>query len=77
MTIYIEDNIKQLIWGNKIMNKQDILFSCVVFLGECNSPMKVNYNSNIYGEWLLVNISGGIAGDINEINTKKKINLLC
>lgn len=72
MTVYKDDNIKQLIWGNKIMNKLYILIFCVVILDGCNSPMKENYNSNIYGEWLLVNISGGIAGDINEINTEKE-----
>ncbi len=38
--------------------------------------MKVNYNSNIYGEWLLVNISGGIAGDINNIKSKKEKHIL-
>ena len=90
MAVYKDDNIKQLIWGDKIMNKLYMLIFCVVILGGCNTKMiyflliitgfitfvgcnsaqKENYNSSLYGKWLLVNVSGGIAGDINEINTK-------
>jgi hypothetical protein len=70
MAVYKDDNIKQLIWGDKIMNKLYMLIFCVVILGGCNSAMKESYNSNLYRKWLLVNVSGGIAGDINEINTK-------
>jgi protein-tyrosine phosphatase len=38
--------------------------------------MKVNYSSNIYGKWLLVNISGGIAGEINDIDTNTDRHIL-
>lgn len=58
------------------MNKLYILIFSVIISGGCNSPMKENYNSNLYGKWLLVNISGGIAGDINNINTKKEKHIL-
>jgi hypothetical protein len=72
MAVYKDENFKQFIKGNKIMKKLYTLIFCSVILGGCNSLMRENYNSNIYGKWVLVNISGGIAGNINEINTKNE-----
>ena len=41
----------------------------------CNTVKEEGYNSKLYGKWMLVNVSGGIAGEINVINTKAEKNI--
>ena len=53
-----------------------ILFLCAVILGGCNSAIRENLNSELYGKWILVIVSGGIAGDINNINTEIERHIL-
>jgi len=49
-------NILYLIFGV-------ILISC------SQSNVKIESSSKIYGEWILVNVSGGFAGEINDVDT--------
>lgn len=58
------------------MNCLHLLIISAVILGSCNSAMKENLNSNLYGKWILVNVSGGIAGDINDIDTETERHIL-
>ena len=71
MAVYKDYNLIHFIKGNKIMKKLYTLIFCSVILGGCNSLIRENYKSNIYGKWVLVNISGVIDGNIKEFNTKQ------
>jgi hypothetical protein len=53
-----------------------LIFLGVAIICSCKSVRKEIYNSNLYGEWMLVNLSGGIAGEINEINTEVEKHIL-
>ena len=58
------------------MNRLFLLVLSVAVVCGCNSAIKETYNSDLYGEWILVNVSGGIAGDINDINTETERHIL-
>ena len=54
-----------------MMNKlYTFLLSTIIICGGCNRTTDENFNSSLYGKWILVNVSGGIAGDINDVDTQ-------
>ena len=59
------------------MNKIYIFFLiALVLLCSCKSDVIENNNPSLSGKWLLVNISGGIAGDTEYIDTKTESHLI-
>lgn len=58
------------------MNKLCFYLVILSFGWGCNSATEEDDNSFLYGEWMLVNVSGGIAGDINEVNTETETHTL-
>ena len=49
-----------------------LLISAVFILTSCKTAVTENSNLPLNGKWILVNISGGIAGDINDVDTQNK-----
>lgn len=47
-----------------------LLISAVFILNSCKTAVTENSNLPLNGKWILVNISGGIAGDINDVDTQ-------
>ena len=47
-----------------------LLISAVFILNSCKTAVTENSNLRLNGKWILVNISGGIAGDINDVDTQ-------
>lgn len=47
-----------------------LLFSAVIILIGCKTTVTENFNLPLNGKWILVNVSGGIAGDINDVDTQ-------
>ena len=58
------------------MNKLLYLISGVILIGCSQSNINNDSPSQIYGEWILVNISGGIKGDIKDIDTETDRHIL-
>jgi hypothetical protein len=53
-----------------VMNKLNIfLLITVIYLGGCKTTVDESSNLPLNGKWLLVNVSGGIADDINDVDT--------
>ena len=53
------------------MNKLYTFFlGTLVICCGCNTTVNENSNPTLYGKWILVNVSGGNAGDINDIDTQ-------
>ena len=52
-----------------------IIVISLIFTG-CNSAINDNIDSGLYNKWLLVNVSGGIDGRINEINIEEEKHIL-
>jgi len=46
------------------------------FTWYCNKVVNENSNPFLYGKWILVNVSGGIAGDINDVDTQTERHLV-
>jgi hypothetical protein len=57
---------------------KDLLFAMLFLfaLVSCNSAINENQSLLIYNKWVLVNISGGIAGEINHIDTNTDRHIL-
>jgi len=47
-----------------------LLINAVIILTSCKTAVTENSNLPLNGKWILVNVSGGIAGDINDIDTQ-------
>jgi len=47
-----------------------LLISAVFILSSCKTAVTQNSNLPLNGKWILVNVSGGIAGDINDVDTQ-------
>jgi hypothetical protein len=59
------------------VNKLSLFFlSTIIIFGGCNTAVNENSNTPLNGKWMLVNISGGIAGDIDDIDTKTEKHIL-
>ncbi|MCW8812884.1 MAG: hypothetical protein OQK65_05055 [Chlorobium sp.] len=53
-----------------------LLISAVIILTSCKTAVTENSNLPLNGKWILVNESGGIAGDINEVDTQIERHLI-
>ena len=54
-----------------MMNKiYVLLISAVFILSSCKTAVTENSKLPLNGKWILVNVSGGIAGDINDVETQ-------
>ena len=47
-----------------------LLINAVIILTSCKTAVTENSNLPLNGKWILVNVSGGIAGDINDVDTQ-------
>ena len=52
------------------------LLSTVIILSSCKTTVDENSNLPLNGRWMLVNVSGGIAGDINDVDTQIERHLI-
>ena len=52
------------------------LLITVIILGGCKTAVNENSNLPLNGKWILVNVSGGIAGDINDVDTQIERHLI-
>ncbi len=59
------------------MNKLYSFFLITIIVcASCNKAVNENSNPSLYGKWILVNVSGGIAGDINDVDTQTERHLV-
>lgn len=59
------------------MNKLYVfVLSTVIILSSCKTTVDESSNLPLNGRWVLVNVSGGIAGDINEVDTQVERHLI-
>ena len=52
----------------KTIHKLHYIILCVILISCSQSITDKNTPPQLYGRWILVNVSGGIAGDINDID---------
>ena len=59
------------------MNKLYVfLLSAAIILGSCKTTVNEDSDLPINGKWVLVNVSGGIAGDIVDVDTQAERHLV-
>lgn len=59
------------------MNKLYIfLLGALIILSECKTAVDENSNLPLTGKWILVTVSGGIAGDIKDVDTQAERHLV-